>query len=104
MDFSTYLETLPSTELSSLYSSPWTCQAVLRSLPAMSQQFVLRLLHLEGPIPDAWLSAWVTTMHERKARDAVGLLRRLRVLQRDDPPGSTGKHWVLEPTFKCAPA
>lgn len=101
MDFSTYLETLPSTELASLYSSPWTCQAVLRSLPSIPQQFVLRLLHLEEAVPDAWLNAWVTAGHERKAKDAIRLLKRLRVLQCDT---SAGKSWSLEPTFKCAPA
>lgn len=35
----------------SLYASPWTCHAVLRSLDSLAQQYILRLLLVDGPVP-----------------------------------------------------
>jgi hypothetical protein len=34
------------------YASPWTCQAMLRALPALAQQHVLRLLYVDAPVPE----------------------------------------------------
>lgn len=34
------------------YASPWTCQALLRALPALAQQHVLRLLYVDAPVPE----------------------------------------------------
>lgn len=51
MDFVTYLEALPPISISKLYSSEWTCQAVLRGLPPLAKQYVVRMLWADGPIP-----------------------------------------------------
>jgi len=37
------------------YASPWTCQAMLRALPALAQQHALRLLYVDGPVPEGAL-------------------------------------------------
>lgn len=50
MDLNSYLEELSKEQLVSLYDSYWTCQAVLRSLPPLAQQYVLRLLFIDQPL------------------------------------------------------
>lgn len=47
-----YLEHLPPLKLAGLYDSPFTCQAVLRSLPPLARQYVLRLLSLDAGVPE----------------------------------------------------
>ena len=47
MDLVGYLETLPKAAVSSLYTSPWTCQAVLRGLPPLAKLYALRMVYLE---------------------------------------------------------
>lgn len=53
MDFVKYLESLSPVSLSKLYSSHWTCQAVLRGLPPLAKQYVMRMLWVDGPIPES---------------------------------------------------
>jgi Transcription factor Tfb2 len=97
MDFSKYLGTLPLEELTTLYSSPWTCQAVLRTLEPLAQQIVLRQVHLDGGIPDAWMRRIVTPEHSRRADMALDKLQQLRVLAK-----SAGGVWSLQRTFQYA--
>ena len=51
MDFVSWLEGLPQETATKLYASHWACQAVLRGLPPLAKQYVLRLLFLDGPVP-----------------------------------------------------
>lgn len=53
MDLASYLASLPRPKLDALYESPWTCRAVLRSLPPLAKQYVLRMLLLEGGLPQS---------------------------------------------------
>jgi transcription initiation factor TFIIH subunit 4 len=55
MDLITYLEALPPVKLSRLYDSPFTCLAVLRSLPPLAKQYTLRLLFLDSGVPQGEL-------------------------------------------------
>lgn len=59
MDAFDFLETLPNATLERLYEDPWACQAVFQALPALAQQFVLRLLASESPVPRQLLESWV---------------------------------------------
>ena len=52
MDLASYLASLPRLKLDALYESPWTCRAVLRSLPPLAKQYVLRMLLLDGALPE----------------------------------------------------
>lgn len=45
-----YVEGLEREVRDLLYRSPWTCQAVLRSLSPLAKQYVLRLLWIERPV------------------------------------------------------
>ena len=47
MDLVGYLEALPRVAISRLYTSPWTCQAVLRGLPPIAKLYVLRMVPIE---------------------------------------------------------
>ena len=95
MDFSQYLNSLPSDQLSALYESPWTCQAVLRSLPPLAQQLVLRLLHVDDPVSDSLLRGVVKAEFKQKCNKSIDLLENLQVIQR------TGDgDWQLELEFR----
>eukprot|EP00955_Chlamydomonas_euryale_P026371 278381-Chlamydomonas_euryale.AAC.13 len=45
-----YVETLPPDIRDKLFESPWTCQAVLRSLQPLAKQYILRLMWIERPV------------------------------------------------------
>lgn len=95
MDFSQYLNSLPANQLSALYESPWTCQAVLRSLPPLAQQLVLRLLHIDEPVPDSLLRGAIKPDLKQKCNSSIDLLENLQVIQR------AGKgSWQLELEFR----
>ena len=47
MDLVGYLETLPQEAVARLYTSSWTCQAVLRGLPPLAKLYGLRMVFLE---------------------------------------------------------
>jgi|APGre2960657444_1045066.scaffolds.fasta_scaffold00374_12 hypothetical protein len=48
--FVDYLESLPAAKVDVLYGSRWTCAALLRALPPLGKQCVLRLLHVDAPL------------------------------------------------------
>lgn len=52
MNISTYIATLDSDVRSQLYTSPWTCQALFRALAPLAQQYVIRLLYVDQPVPE----------------------------------------------------
>ena len=51
MDLLGYLQGLAPVKLARLYDSAFTCQAVLSSLPPLAKQYVLRLLYVDGGVP-----------------------------------------------------
>lgn len=85
MDFSAYLSQLGSEQLDRLYDSPWTCQAVLRSLPPLCQHFVLQQLFLAEPLPVASVHAGVKQSAAAKRDAALAQLLRLQVLPMRKP-------------------
>jgi transcription initiation factor TFIIH subunit 4 len=94
MEFSRYLNGLPFEQLAVLYESPWTCLAVLRSLPSLSQQLVLRLLFIDEPIPHSLLCGFVKQQHAEKCSKRLAVLEQLQVVQKHDDC------WKLQPTFR----
>lgn len=59
MDAFEFLETLPNATLERLYEDPWACQAVFQALPALAQQFVMRLLAFDGAVAHHTLESWL---------------------------------------------
>jgi hypothetical protein len=98
MDFSKYLSSLDEKQLPVLYDSPWTCQAVLRSLQPLAQQLVLRLLHIDHPVPDHLVTGIGKSEHRSSTREASETLQRLQVLKNVGKQSSPT--WQLEPAFR----
>lgn len=94
MEFTQYLNGLPFEQLHVLYQSPWTCLAVLRTLPSLSQQLILRLLFLDEPISDILLRAFVKTQYSDECSYHLEGLLELQVVQQDND------NWKLEPNFR----
>ena len=74
-----FLTQLSENMLQRLYTDPWTCQAVIRLLPTLSQHYVLRLLFVdeENPLPDKEVAAWVRDAPEAQ-KAHVSALKTLR--------------------------
>lgn len=62
IDLLGYLGQLSPAILNQLYESPVSCLAVFQELPSLAQNFVLRLLFIEQPIPQALISSWVRSI------------------------------------------
>eukprot|EP00195_Chlamydomonas_chlamydogama_P010376 CAMPEP_0202894508 /NCGR_PEP_ID=MMETSP1392-20130828/3906_1 /ASSEMBLY_ACC=CAM_ASM_000868 /TAXON_ID=225041 /ORGANISM="Chlamydomonas chlamydogama, Strain SAG 11-48b" /LENGTH=534 /DNA_ID=CAMNT_0049579235 /DNA_START=140 /DNA_END=1743 /DNA_ORIENTATION=- len=78
-----YIETLPTAKRDKLYESPWTCQAVLRSLPPLAKQYILRLLWVERPVLKEDMDAWVRDVKSfgSQHRAALDSLEQLGIIQ-----------------------
>ena len=74
-----FLTQLSENMLQRLYTDPWTCQAVIRLLPTLSQHYVLRLLFVdeENALPDKEVAAWVRDAPEAQ-KAHVSALKTLR--------------------------
>lgn len=81
-----YMKQLPLESLSELYSSPFTCQTIFRSLPPLAQQYVVRLLFVSDPMKLVSLqSAWPRKGFEPTHDKAISRLVELKILiQKDD--------------------
>ncbi|XP_046663467.1 general transcription factor IIH subunit 4-like [Homalodisca vitripennis] len=60
-----YLKTLPKEVLERLYNHPTTCLAVYRELPAIAKHYVIRLLFVEQPVPQAVIASWVSQAYAK---------------------------------------
>ena len=95
-----YLKTLQSETLSELYDHPATCLAVFRELPPLAKQFVLRLLHVEQPVPKAVVTSWVSSAQcGGQALESTEELTTLGVWKEASMPGGLPA-WILDVTFR----
>jgi transcription initiation factor TFIIH subunit 4 len=95
MDFSRYLNGLPYEQLVLVYQSPWTCLALLRSLPSLSQQLVLRLLFVDEAIPDSLLRGFIKPEYTETCCKSLEVLKQLQVVQKKG-----NNCWTLDPAFR----
>ena len=74
---------LPKGAQATLFKDPWTCQAVLRALSPLGQQYALRLASAQGPLPAALVEAWVQPTREARTKHdlAISQLSSLGLLQ-----------------------
>mmetsp|Transcript_20044 Transcript_20044/g.32891 ORF Transcript_20044/g.32891 Transcript_20044/m.32891 type:complete len:103 (+) Transcript_20044:81-389(+) len=71
-----YLATkVPATTLDLLYESPWTCQAVFRSLPHLGKQYVMRLLCINEPVAKQLIDQWIRGDSAAQGRHKASLTR-----------------------------
>ena len=59
VNITSFLGDLSAAQRNDLYTSPFTCQAVFRSLPPLAKNYVLRLLLVDVPVPQGGGPAWV---------------------------------------------
>ena len=57
-DLHSYLKSRSSDVLERLYDYPTICLAVYRELPEIARQFVIRILFVEQPVPQAVIASW----------------------------------------------
>jgi transcription initiation factor TFIIH subunit 4 len=60
-----YLKTRQPQVLERLYSYPAICLAVYRELPEIARQFVIRILFVEQPVPQAVVSSWGSQVYAK---------------------------------------
>lgn len=93
-----YIECLPSDIRERLYTSSYTCMAVLRSLTPLAKQYVLRLLWVEAPVQMSDVDGWVKDKraHGDPHGKALASLEALGVFRR-----THGSMVRLDPTFQA---
>lgn len=79
-NFMEMVAALPAAKLDLLYERHWTCQAVLRSLPPLAKQYVMRLLYVENAVPVKSLQEWAQPDALSKHQVAIDRLEQLRVI------------------------
>ena len=74
---------LPKGVQATLFKDPWTCQAILRALSPLGQQYVLRLASAQGPLPAALVHAWAQPTREARTKHdlAISQLTSLGLLE-----------------------
>lgn len=99
LDFKDYLKTKPTSVIESLYGHPSICLAVYRELPEIARQFVIRILLVEQPVPQAVITSWTSQLYSKEHSQATSILSELGIWQSAAIPGGLPA-WELTPTFK----
>ncbi|KAL4120363.1 hypothetical protein QTP88_013071 [Uroleucon formosanum] len=94
-----YLIKLPEAVQDRLYSHPPTCLTVFRVLPDIAQQFTLRILFIEQPVPQSVLSSWVPANYSRELDESIEVATNLHIWKLTSVSGGL-KGWILNSTFK----
>ncbi|KAL7733015.1 hypothetical protein ACLKA6_002819 [Drosophila palustris] len=99
-NFQEYLRTRQTPEsLEKLYNYPPICLAVYRELPEIARQFVIRILFVDQPVPQAVVSSWGAQRVAKEQTEATSCLTALNVWRVTAIPGGLAA-WELSPTFK----
>ncbi|XP_054877856.1 general transcription factor IIH subunit 4 isoform X2 [Poeciliopsis prolifica] len=94
-----YLRELNPEILDRLYNHPATCLAVYRELPSLAKNYVMRMLFLDQPLPQAAVALWVQKTSQRDHDDCVSVLTGLRLWHSQHLQGGL-QGYILNPVFK----
>ncbi|CAO1419613.1 unnamed protein product [Diamesa serratosioi] len=94
-----YLKSQPSHVLTKLYEYPAICLAVYRELPDISKQFVMRILFVEQPVPQAVISSWGSQVYAKENLTSSNCLTELKIWKETSIAGGLSA-WELCPIFK----
>uniref|UniRef100_A0AAY4BHG3 General transcription factor IIH subunit 4 n=1 Tax=Denticeps clupeoides TaxID=299321 RepID=A0AAY4BHG3_9TELE len=94
-----FLKELSPEILDRLYNHPATCLAVYRELPALAKIYVMRMVFLEQPLPQAAVALWVKKDSQKNHDQCVSVLTGLRLWHIQQLPGGL-QGTVLNPVFK----
>ncbi|XP_004926208.1 general transcription factor IIH subunit 4 [Bombyx mandarina] len=98
-DLHEYLKSRSPQFLETLYNYPTICLAVYRELPELARHFVIRLLFVEQPVPQAVVTSWVSQTYAKEQAKACTTLSELSVWQEAPIPGGM-PGWMLAQSFK----
>ncbi|XP_067643795.1 general transcription factor IIH subunit 4 [Eurosta solidaginis] len=99
MDLQQYLRTRTPETLEKLYNYPTICLAVYRELPQIARQFVIRILFVEQPVPQAVVASWGSQHYAKEQAASATCLSELNVWRVTAIPGGLSA-WELCSTFK----
>ncbi|XP_055902710.1 general transcription factor IIH subunit 4 [Eupeodes corollae] len=94
-----YLRTRSHDVLEKLYNYPTICLAVYRELPEIARQFVIRILFVEQPVPQAVVASWGSQHYAKEQAASTSCLTELNIWRVTAIPGGLSA-WELCPTFK----
>ncbi|KAI4880055.1 hypothetical protein NFI96_019924 [Prochilodus magdalenae] len=94
-----YLRELSPDILDRLYNHPATCLAVYRELPSLAKNYVMRMLFLDHPLPQAAVALWVKKDNQKDHDQCVSVLTGLRLWHNQQLQGGL-QGIVLNPVFK----
>ncbi|KAK9526381.1 hypothetical protein VZT92_015082 [Zoarces viviparus] len=94
-----YLRELSPDILDRLYNHPATCLAVYRELPSLAKNYVMRMLFLDQPLPQAALALWVKVDSQKDHDECVSVLAGLRLWHSQQLQGGL-QGYILNPVFK----
>ncbi|CDQ84159.1 unnamed protein product [Oncorhynchus mykiss] len=94
-----YLKELSPEILDRLYNHPATCLAVYRELPPLAKNYVMRMLFLDQPLPQAAVALWVKKDSEKDHDQCVSVLSGLRLWHSQQLQGGLQGN-ILNPIFK----
>lgn len=97
--FQDYLKSKPTAIVEGLYNHPSICLAIYRELPELARQFIIRILFVEQPVPQAVISSWVSQLHSKEHTMSVRTLSDLAIWRSIVISGGLPA-WELMPTFK----
>ncbi|KAJ0174375.1 hypothetical protein K1T71_010521 [Dendrolimus kikuchii] len=98
-DLHEYLKSRSAQFLETLYNYPTICLAVYRELPELARHFVIRLLFVEQPVPQAVVTSWVSQTYAKEQAKSCEALSELSVWQEAPIPGGM-PGWMLAQSFK----
>ncbi|MBN3270501.1 TF2H4 factor, partial [Polyodon spathula] len=94
-----FLKEMSPAMLDRLYNHPATCLAVFRELPQLAKNYVMRMLFLEQPLPQAAVAYWVKKENQKEHDESTGVLTGLRLWHTQQLPGGL-QGLILNPIFK----
>ncbi|XP_077291651.1 general transcription factor IIH subunit 4 marionette [Arctopsyche grandis] len=98
-DLYDYLKSRTPQVLDTLYGHPTICLAVYRDLPEMARHYVIRLLFVEQPVPQAVVASWGSQTYSKEHNEVCKSLSELSVWQEAPIPGGL-LGWTLSQSFK----
>lgn len=93
-DLHAYLKALSPATLDKLYTHPATCLAVFRELPIISRHYIIRLLFVEQPVPQAVVSSWNEQKYVKEHLEALEALTALHIWTDSSLPGGLPGWWL----------
>lgn len=94
-----FLRELSPAILDRLYNHPATCLAVFRELPPLTRNYVMRMLFLEQPLPQAAVAFWVKKENHREHEEGTSILTGLRLWHTQLLPGGL-QGFILNHVFR----